>query len=121
MQHQVTIHGTEHQFLCRADRSVLAAMVDCGQDALVVGCRSGGCGVCRVEVMEGQYHTGQMSGAQISALDRVGGVVLACQLFPRSALVLQVPARRAATAACSERDRFERMRQQVLILTRKEA
>lgn len=118
MQHAVTIAGTDHRFLCREDRSVLAAMMDCGQQAVAVGCRSGGCGICRVEVIEGDYRTGQMSSAHISPSDRVAGFALACQLFPSSPLMLRVPPRRRSAADESHSDTFERMRQQCLAMTR---
>jgi ferredoxin len=86
-------------FPCRADQAVLAAISGAGQSCVQVGCRSGGCGVCRVEVLEGRYECGTMSHAQVDAADRARGVVLACQLFPRSDLRLRTLGRPRAPAA----------------------
>lgn len=112
MQHRVTIVGPDHHFLCSEDRSVLAAMLDCGRTSVAVGCRSGGCGVCRVEILDGHYRTGQMSSAQVSPAERLEGFALACQLFPAGALVLRAAPRRNVASDDAVCDPFERMRRQ---------
>lgn len=81
--------GTEG-FRCPADQAVLPAMRNAARQCIPVGCRSGGCGICRVRVLAGAYVTGCMSAAQVTAADREVGIVLACQLFPRSDLRLEV-------------------------------
>ena len=96
MSFQVLVADTSTAFACRADQPVLAAMSGAGQRCVQVGCRSGGCGVCRVEVLEGEYECGTMSHAQVDADDRARGVVLACQLYPRSPLRLRVLGRPGA-------------------------
>lgn len=96
MSFQVFVADTA--FACRADQPVLAAMGDSGQRCVQVGCRSGGCGVCRVEVIEGRYDCGTMSHAQVDAANRARGVVLACQLYPRSDLRLRALGRVAGAA-----------------------
>ncbi len=57
---------------------------------LPVGCRRGGCGVCRVRVTEGQYRSDPMSRAHISAEDEQAGLVLACCIYPLSELSLRL-------------------------------
>lgn len=90
MSFQVSVvDASPAAFACRADQAVLAAMAGAGQGCLQVGCRSGGCGVCRVQVIEGAYECGTMSVAQVSAADRGQGIALACQLFPRGDLRLR--------------------------------
>jgi ferredoxin len=74
MRFQVRVHGVETGFDCARSESVLAAMGQAGARGLTVGCRNGGCGVCRVQVLAGDYETGQMSAAQISADDHARGV-----------------------------------------------
>lgn len=61
-----------------------------GRRGIPVGCRGGGCGVCKVQVVEGAYHTRKMSRACLSEEEEADGVVLACKLFPESDLALQV-------------------------------
>ncbi|MGH8516809.1 MAG: 2Fe-2S iron-sulfur cluster-binding protein [Panacagrimonas sp.] len=89
MPHQIAVAEAALSFPCRDDQTVLGAMIHAGASALQIGCRSGGCGVCRVQVLEGRYETGTMSHAQVSELDRAQGIVLSCQLFPRSDLSLR--------------------------------
>lgn len=90
MSFQIRLAETSLSFPCRHDQNVLAAMGQAGRDCVQVGCRGGGCGVCRVQVTEGRFETGTMSGAQITPADRQRDIVLACQLFPRSDLSVRV-------------------------------
>ncbi len=64
---------------------------------LRIGCRRGGCGVCRVRVLDGIFDTGPMSAVHVSADDREAGVALACCIYPRSDLVLQAAPKRSST------------------------
>ena len=57
---------------------------------LPVGCRRGGCGVCRAHVLEGDYRRAPMSRAHISADEEAEGVVLACAIYPLSDLSLRL-------------------------------
>ena len=89
MAFHMTFEGASTSFPCRPDQSVLQAMADVGGGWVTIGCRGGGCGVCRVNVLAGDYDTGTMSAAQVGAEDRVMGIALACQVFPRSDLTLR--------------------------------
>ncbi|MCC2657990.1 MAG: ferredoxin [Panacagrimonas sp.] len=89
MPFQIAVPEVALSFPCRDDQTVLGAMIQAGASALQVGCRGGGCGVCRVQVLEGRYETGTMSHAQVGQADRDQGIVLSCQLFPRSDLSLR--------------------------------
>lgn len=90
MSFQVHVVDAPMPFPCRQDQTVLAAMSGAGQHCVQIGCRSGGCGVCRVQVLEGHFECGTMSRAQVAAPDLECGIALACQLFPRSDLRLRV-------------------------------
>ena len=57
---------------------------------LPVGCRRGGCGICRVRVLSGEYDSGPMSRSCVSAEDEAAGVVLACCIYARSDLSLRL-------------------------------
>ena len=57
---------------------------------LPVGCRRGGCGVCRVRVLEGDYRRDPMSRTHVSAEDEAAGVVLSCCIYPLSDLSLRL-------------------------------
>lgn len=57
---------------------------------LPVGCRRGGCGVCRVHVTGGQFRSDVMSRAHVSEADEAAGIVLACCIYPLFDLVLRL-------------------------------
>jgi ferredoxin len=81
---RIWIDGDAAGFPCRADQHVLQAMREAGRPLLAVGCRSGGCGICRIRVTEGQYATRQMSAAAVSCDEAGEGYALACRVLPRS-------------------------------------
>jgi ferredoxin len=99
MPFQVEVEGSPAAFACRENQSVLEAAGASARGCLPIGCRGGGCGVCRVQVLAGHYQTGTMSRAQVSDDDRASGVNLACQLFPRSNLHLRALGRRVPQGA----------------------
>lgn len=78
------------KFECAENERVLLAMERCGENDIGVGCRGGGCGICRIRVIEGDYRTGKMSVAKVSETEREAGFALACRLFPASDLLIEV-------------------------------
>lgn len=98
MVFQITVENAARSFPCRADQSVLAAMNAAFLSSIQTGCRSGGCGVCRIRVLDGEFETGAMSAAEVSPADRQKGILLACQVFPRSDLRLEALPRRYLSA-----------------------
>jgi len=95
-QFSITVLGNETGFGCAPSERVLVAMEQAGQRTIPVGCRGGGCGLCRVRVCEGKYRTGHMSAAHITEQDAASNHVLACRLYPLSDLVLQCVREKAA-------------------------
>lgn len=87
---RVEIPGQEPAvFRCRADEPVLTAMRRAGHRAVRVGCRNGGCGVCKARVTSGVVEAGRMSRAHVSVAEAAEGWVLLCRVRPRSDLVCQ--------------------------------
>lgn len=78
----VEMAGGADAFACRSDQNLLAAMIAAGRTGIKVGCRSGGCGVCRVHVTHGSYSSQKMTRSRISEADEASGVVLACRIMP---------------------------------------
>lgn len=73
--------------------TLLAGLEAAGSDAVPVGCRGGGCGACRVNVLSGDYDKKKMSRAHVSEAEEKAGMVLACRTLPKSDLriVLATP------------------------------
>ncbi len=65
-------------------QSLLAASAQHNGGSIKVGCRGGGCGVCWVKILSGNYRKKAMSKTHINEQDLASGVVLACRVFPES-------------------------------------
>jgi ferredoxin len=88
--YQVIIKGTDDTFNCAANRNVLKAMEQLGRKGIPVGCRGGGCGVCKVRILTGEYRCRKMSRAHVSEEEQEKGYVLACRCEPQSNLVIEI-------------------------------
>lgn len=87
---RIHIENCDDSFPCAEGADVLRAMECLGRKGIPVGCRGGGCGVCKVRVLDGAYRTGTMSRACVSVDEEAQGYALACKLVPESDLRLQV-------------------------------
>jgi ferredoxin len=90
VRHTVTIDETGESYRCSHEENVLRGMEKLGRKGIPVGCRGGGCGVCKVEVIEGRYEAKVMSREHISEADEACGRVLACRIIPITNLRLRV-------------------------------
>lgn len=83
--YRVRLENTGQTIVCRAGESVLAALIRTGTKGVSVGCRGGGCGVCKVAVLSGQIgSTKPMSRSRVSEADELARRVLACCVYPQS-------------------------------------
>ena len=89
-QHQVFIENCASTYVCPSTHTVLRGMENLGRRNIPVGCREGGCGVCKVEILSGRWHARKMSRAHVSAEEEQQGRVLACCIWPDSDLRLRV-------------------------------
>ncbi len=89
MNVEITIENTGERYRCSHERNLLVAMEQLGRRGIPVGCRNGGCGICKIQILTGDYTTRVMSRAHISEADEANGIVLACRTFPRSDITLR--------------------------------
>lgn len=89
MPHRVSIESTGETFACAEDVHVLEAMEAAHCHGIPVGCRNGGCGACKVEIVEGDYSVRKMNRAVVSADEEAARRVLACKVYPRADLVVR--------------------------------
>lgn len=87
---EVTIVETGEAYACHSSESLLHGMARMGKKGIPLGCRGGGCGVCKVQILAGDYTTKAMSRDHVSADDSDNARLLACRVFPKSDLVLTV-------------------------------
>jgi ferredoxin len=86
----ITIEETGESYRCSDQETLLVGMEKLGKRGIPVGCRGGGCGVCKVEVVSGGYTKRRMSREYISEEDEAAGRVLACRVRPTGDVVLRV-------------------------------
>lgn len=86
----VLIEETGESFRCSPAESLLVGMERLGKKGIPVGCRGGGCGVCKIEITAGTYQKRVMSRAYVSAEDEAEDRVLACRVRPTSDITLKV-------------------------------
>ena len=89
-QYVIDVIDTEVSFECAEGEVVLAAMAKTGKKGIPKGCFGGGCGICRIRVVEGDYTTGKMSRAHVSEQEQAEGFALACKCFPQGDLEVEV-------------------------------
>jgi len=89
-KHEVRLEDTGEVFACAEDQNVLRGMELLGRKGIPVGCRGGGCGVCKIHVLDGRYTTRRMSRACVSEAEEAEGILLACKVFPLSDLNIRV-------------------------------
>jgi len=99
--YRIRVTNSDQVCVCEQDQPVLLALQRAGSAAIPIGCRGGGCGVCRVQVLSGAYALRPMSRRHISDEDIAQGIVLACCLLPRTDLVVAVAARERRPEVCS--------------------
>lgn len=86
----VTIEDTGSSYRCYESQTLLEGMESLGKKGIPVGCRGGGCGVCKVQVLSGTYTKRVMSREYVSEQDEVKGCVLACRVRPTNEITLRV-------------------------------
>jgi len=89
-KHRVDILDTGESYVCGEHENALQALARTGKRGIPVGCRGGGCGVCKVEVVAGSYSKRVMSRAHVSEAEESEQRVLACCIYPMSNLKLRV-------------------------------
>ena len=94
-RHTIKLRDTGENFFCREDQYLLQGMqaYQFGRkmlEAIPVGCRGGGCGVCRIKIHSGEYEAKKMSRKHVPLEDQAVGVALACRVYPRGDLDIEV-------------------------------
>ena len=88
---QVTIAQTGECYPCAIGESLLKGMLRLGRKGIPVGCVNGGCGVCKIRVLNGSTELlGPVSRAHVTAEEEAQGYTLACRVGPTTELKLEV-------------------------------
>lgn len=88
---QVTITQTGESYACAVGENLLKGMTLLGRKGIPVGCVNGGCGVCKVKIVQGSVESlGPVSRAHVTEEEECQGYTLACRVGPTSEVVLEV-------------------------------
>ncbi|TAH51837.1 MAG: 2Fe-2S iron-sulfur cluster binding domain-containing protein [Betaproteobacteria bacterium] len=87
---RVSISNTGEEFACSEDDNLLKGMEQLSRKGIPVGCRGGGCGVCKIQIDRGEYRAIKMSRSYVTREEEASGIVLACRVFPQSDISLTV-------------------------------
>ncbi|GLC78278.1 2Fe-2S iron-sulfur cluster-binding protein [Lacrimispora brassicae] len=76
-------------FTCNEDEKILEAMKRAGKGPIKHGCFGGGCGVCKMKIVSGDFKViKNMSCAHVSQEDVEQGIVLICCVVPAGDLII---------------------------------
>ncbi|MEY4729688.1 MAG: hypothetical protein RL020_846 [Pseudomonadota bacterium] len=90
---KVNVHivQTGESYACSTNESLLQGMLNLGRKCIPAGCVNGGCGVCKVKVVEGTVRSlGPISRAHVAVEEEVAGYTLACRVAPTVEVRLEV-------------------------------
>ena len=87
--YHVRMLDSDVRFTCRGNEFVLDAMQRARCGPVHFGCFGGGCGVCKMKIVSGEYHEEKkMSIAHVTPEERKDGIVLLCCVKPRDNLTI---------------------------------
>ena len=85
--YQINVQGTNQFFSCGEDDFLFDAMLRSRCGPFHYGCCGGGCGVCKMKIVSGEYSIEKkMSRAHVTQDEQSLGIVLICCVKPRSDL-----------------------------------
>ena len=86
----VTIDPTGEVIWLEPGETVLSGLYTAGY-AYTVGCRRGGCAICKVDVHDGAFsYNRPVADSVISAEERTDGTCLSCRAVPDSDLTIEM-------------------------------
>jgi len=86
----ITEDELEVSFECSPNEDVISAGIR-NNVILLASCHEGGCATCKADCLDGDYELGRCSVQALPPDEEEAGVVLLCQTYPRSDLLLRLP------------------------------
>lgn len=86
----VSIPALDEVVYLEPDETVLSGLYKAGY-AYTVGCKRGGCGICKLDVLEGEFtYNRPVADSVVSADERTDGTCLSCRAVPDSDITIQM-------------------------------
>ncbi|WP_424191896.1 2Fe-2S iron-sulfur cluster-binding protein [Ampullimonas aquatilis] len=87
----VTVLQTAESYPCATNETLLKGMAKIGRRGIPVGCLNGGCGICKIRIVNGMTDmANQISRAHVSAEESEQGITLACCVVPKTDVQIEV-------------------------------
>lgn len=84
----IEVRNTGEKFDCDPEKSLLTGIEKQRVQAVQVGCRGGGCGVCKIRIVTGEFEIKKMSIKHVTREEASQRYALSCRVFPRSDMVI---------------------------------
>jgi ferredoxin len=88
----IEVRNIDERFLCQEHQSLLGGIESQRSQAVQIGCRGGGCGVCKIRIISGDYETKKVSVKHVSKEQAAEGYALSCRVFPCSDMIIETVA-----------------------------
>jgi CDP-4-dehydro-6-deoxyglucose reductase len=86
----LTIHPTGEVIYLEPGETVLEGLYKAGY-AYTIGCRRGGCAICKVDVHDGTFaYNRPVATSVVSETERTDGTCLSCRAVPESDLTIEM-------------------------------
>ncbi len=86
----VTIHPSGEVIYLEPDETILGGLYKAGY-AYTVGCRRGGCAICKVDLHSGTVtYNRPIADGVLTEDERAGGVCLTCRAVPQSDITIEM-------------------------------
>ena len=86
----VTVHPSGEVIYLDPDETVLSGLYKAGY-AYAIGCRRGGCAVCKVDCLSGQFdYDHPVADSVLSAGERADGTCLTCRAVPDGDITIEM-------------------------------
>lgn len=86
----VTVHPSGEVIYLEPDETVLSGLYKAGY-AYAVGCRRGGCAVCKAECLRGRFHYNHpIADTVLTAGERADGTCLTCRAVPDGDITIEM-------------------------------
>ncbi|WP_051214930.1 2Fe-2S iron-sulfur cluster-binding protein [Granulicoccus phenolivorans] len=87
---KLTVEPTGIEVPAAEDDTIMAALNKSGYTYLF-GCKRGGCGICKIEIVEGEIeHNRPVAETALSTEERERGICLGCRAVPKTDIVARL-------------------------------
>jgi len=89
MPYTITLLPFDKQFTCNDDETILQAAIRQGFN-LRYGCKHGGCGMCKAQIIEGEVDNSEASGFALMDFEKQQGLALLCCAYAESDITIEL-------------------------------